>query len=383
MKNARILCVDDEPKVLEGLERLLHRKCSLLVATSGEEALRLLAGPEPIDVIVSDMRMPRMNGAALLAECRKRSPDTVRLLLTGQTDLESAIAAVNEGHVFRFLTKPCPAPVFVEALSAALEQHRLITAERVLLERTLVGSMRALTEVLALVHPEFGSTARQHERARKVAACLCVPHAWHVEVASMLSQVGYVVLPNELLAKVHAGSELDSTERAMLARVPAVVDRILSLIPRLETVQEVLKHRERLFESIASGSSQSPIPIGSRILKALTDLAIEETRGADSTRALAVLRSHRGWYDPAVLDAIGVVCGPRTPETRELRVSELEVGMVLASDVTTRSAMLLVSRGHTVTTQLIERLRNFDLKFGVVQPIVCELPEVAEVARGA
>jgi len=381
MKNARILCVDDEPKVLEGLERLLHRKCSLLTATSGEEALRLLAGPEPIDVIVSDMRMPRMNGAALLAECRKRSPDTVRLLLTGQTDLESAISAVNDGHVFRFLTKPCPPPVFVEALTAALEQRRLITSERVLLERTLVGSMRALTEVLALVHPEFGSTARQHERARKVAAYLQVPDAWHVEVASMLSQVGYVVLPNDLLAKVHAGAELDSTERTMLARVPAVVDRILSLIPRLESVQELLKHKDRLFESIGAGPSRSPIPIGSLILKALTDLAIEEARGADSARAQSILRSHRGWYDPAVLDAIGAVCGLRLPATRELKLSELEVGMVLASDVSTRSAMLLVSRGHPVTTQLIERLRNFDLKFGVVQPIVCELPELAEAVN--
>jgi response regulator RpfG family c-di-GMP phosphodiesterase len=378
MKNSRILCVDDEPKVLEGLERVMHRKCTLLTASSGEEALRMLAGPEPIDVIVSDMRMPRMNGAALLAECRKRSPDTVRLLLTGQADLESAISAVNDGHVFRFLTKPCPPPVFVEALTEALEQHRLITSERVLLERTLVGSMRALTEVLALVHPEFGATARQHERARKVAAILQVPHAWHVEVASMLSQVGYVVLPNDLLAKVHAGSDLDATERGMLARVPAVVERIISLIPRLETVQEALKHLGRPFESNDGGPQQQAIPIGSRILKALVDLGVEETRSPDSAHALAVLRSHRGQYDPAVLDAIAVVCGPRLRETREVTLRELEVGMVLASDVVTRASMLLVSRGHPVTAQLIERLRNFDTKVGVIQPILCELPLVDE-----
>jgi len=124
MKYARILCVDDEPKVLEGLERILHRKCVTLTATSGEEALRILAGPEHIEVIVSDMRMPEMNGATLLAEFRKRSPDTVRLLLTGQADVESAIHAVNEGQVFRFLTKPCPAPQFLDAVSAAVERHR-------------------------------------------------------------------------------------------------------------------------------------------------------------------------------------------------------------------------------------------------------------------
>jgi response regulator RpfG family c-di-GMP phosphodiesterase len=378
MKNARILCVDDEPKVLEGLERVMHRKCALLTAGSGEEALRILAGPEPIDIIVSDMRMPRMNGAALLAECRKRSPDTVRLLLTGQADLESAISAVNDGHVFRFLTKPCPPAVLLEALTAALDQHRLITSERVLLERTLVGSMRALTEVLALVHPEFGSTARQHERARKVAAHLGVPQGWHVEVASMLSQAGYVVLPNELLAKLHRGSELDATERTMLARVPAVVDRIIALIPRLEIVHEALRHQDRAFESSEGGPQQAAIPIGARILKALKDLGIEETRSPDSAHALAILRSHRGKYDPAVLEAIAAVCGTRAPETRELSLIEVEVGMVLASDVTTRGAMLLVARGHVVTAQLIERLHNFDLKFGVVQPIVCEVPRVVE-----
>ncbi len=373
MKNARILCVDDEPKVLEGLERVLHRKCSLLTANSGEEALRILAGPEPIDVIVSDMRMPRMNGAALLAECRKISPDTVRLLLTGQTDLESAISAVNDGHVFRFLTKPCPSAVFVEALTAALEQHRLITSERVLLERTLVGSMRALTEVLALVQPEFGATARQHERARRVAVQLRVAQGWHVEVASMLSQAGYAVLPNELLEKVHRGAELDATERSMLARVPAVVERIISLIPRLEIVHEALAHQDQPFEG-SDSARKGVLPIGSRILKALHDLAIEETRSPDTSHALAVLHARRGLYDPKVLDAIAFVCGPRRPETREVRLEEMEVGMVLASDVTTRASMLLVARGHQVTAQLIERLRNFDLKFGVVQPIVCELP---------
>src|SRR4051812_5630356 len=115
MKHARVLCVDDEPNVLEGLTRVLHRKCILLTATSGREAMTILAGSAPIHVIVSDMRMPEMNGAKLLAECRRCSPDTVRLLLTGHADMQAAISAVNEGQVFRFLTKPCPAREFIEA----------------------------------------------------------------------------------------------------------------------------------------------------------------------------------------------------------------------------------------------------------------------------
>ena len=150
---ARILCVDDEPNILIGLQGVLHKKCVFLSASSGEEALRLIARSVHIDVIVSDMRMPEMNGATLLAECRKRSPDTVRMLLTGHADVESAISAVNDGQVFRFLTKPCPPPLFLEAVVAAVEKGRLAASERELLERTVAGSVRALAEVIELVHP--------------------------------------------------------------------------------------------------------------------------------------------------------------------------------------------------------------------------------------
>lgn len=194
----------------------------------------------------------------------------------------------------------------------------------------------------------------------------------------MLSQVGYVVLPNELLAKVHAGAELDAAERSMLARVPSVVERVISLIPRLDTVQAALKYQSRSFENDDGGPQRDAIPIGSRILKALSDLAVEETRSPSTAQALAVLMSRRGKYDPVVLDAIATICGPRPPETKEMRLGDLAVGMVLASDVTTRSGTLLVSRGHPVTAQLIERLHNFDSKFGVVQPLVCELATSSE-----
>ena len=102
---------------------------------------------------MSDMRMPVMDGAAVLAQARSARPDTVRILLTGQADLEDAVAAVNNGNIFRFLLKPCPRPVLVQALSDAVEQHRMITAERELLERTLRGSVAALFDVLSLANP--------------------------------------------------------------------------------------------------------------------------------------------------------------------------------------------------------------------------------------
>ena len=371
MPLARVLCVDDEPKLLEGLSLFLASKCALVTAPNGEEALKTIAASaEKFDVVVSDMNMPGMTGAELLKECRRLSPDTVRVLLTGETDLDVAIKAVNEGHLFRFLTKPCPSRTFVDTVMAAIDQYRLITAERVLLDQTLVGSVRALTEVLELANPEaFGAKSRQHERARAVAAHLKVPNAWHVEVSSMLSQVGYVVLPDELLRKLRTGATLDPTDREMLARVPAVVKRVISLIPRLESVRDVLEHQSSAF---AMGGEN--IPIGARILKALTDLGVEEQRAPDTAVALAFLRAKRGHYDPAVLDAIAAVCAPKARPSREIALAELAAGMVLAANVLTGTQVLLAARGAVVTPQLLERLRNYDLKPGVVQPLLCEAP---------
>src|SRR5205823_11426086 len=128
----------------------LRRRFDVASATSGADGLAALEkATGAVAVVISDMRMPAMNGAAFLAQVRQRWPDTVRMLLTGQSEIEAAIAAVNEGQIFRFLSKPCPADQLLAAVMAAVAQHDLITAERVLLEQTLHGSIKTLTEILS------------------------------------------------------------------------------------------------------------------------------------------------------------------------------------------------------------------------------------------
>jgi CheY-like chemotaxis protein len=368
--------VDDEPQVLEGLQRVLRSGFDVSVSTSGQAALSRLEAGETFEVVVSDMRMPVMNGAALLFEFRRQAPDTVRVLLTGHSDLESAIAAVNEGHIFRFLTKPCPPDTLSTTLRAATLQYRLVTGERVLLEQTLVGSVRALTEVLALTHPEaFGPATRQHERARAIAERLGIADAWHVEVASMLASVGFVVLPSDVLVKLNTGAPLDDAERAMLQRVPSVVERILSNIPRLENVREVLKHlgspAERGAVVKASGLGA---PIGTRVLRAVQDLGAAEARCGDLERALTEVVARRDQYGDNVLEAVVAVCRPSQPEIRNLFVNEFSVGMVLVEEVKTDAGMVLVARGQRVTPQLLERLKNFAQRMKLSEPIRCEVP---------
>src|SRR5579872_5364165 len=104
---ASILCVDDEPRVLDGLTRVLRRDFVVSTALSGADGLALLSQGGPFAVVMSDMRMPVMDGATFLQNVRQTSPDSTRVLLTGQTEIESAIAAINRGNIFRFLLKPC------------------------------------------------------------------------------------------------------------------------------------------------------------------------------------------------------------------------------------------------------------------------------------
>ncbi len=126
--------MDDEASVLEALQRQLRELYELTVTTDPKEAMKMVVTRGPYDVVVSDLRMPGMDGVALLFSIRTLSPNTVRVLLTGHADVEAAVAAVNEGNIFRFLTKPCPTKALIRALEASVEQCRLQTAQRSLLE---------------------------------------------------------------------------------------------------------------------------------------------------------------------------------------------------------------------------------------------------------
>jgi FixJ family two-component response regulator len=135
MAGDKILFVDDEAPVLDGYRRLLRQEFLVSTAISGEEGLAAIKANGPFAVVISDMRMPGMNGAEFLAQVHSRSPHSVRMLLTGHADLDSAIDAVNRGKIFRFLTKPCEKPALMEAIQSGLEVYRAASAENELVKK--------------------------------------------------------------------------------------------------------------------------------------------------------------------------------------------------------------------------------------------------------
>lgn len=350
----RILCVDDEPFVLEGLRDTLRRNFDVRVATSGAEGLEILRRePDAFAVVISDMRMPVMPGSEFLRAARLIAPDAVRMLLTGDADLQEAIRAVNGARLFRFLTKPCDSDELMRACAAALGQHRLQTAERVLLEQTLRGSVEALAEALSLSNPAaFGRAGRVKALSGKLARAEGLANWWEVEVAATLEHLGAVALPASTAEKLYAGTQLTAAETAMVERVPVITRRLLSKIPRLEGVLELLDHyRDESTENLS---------VGARILRIAADYDALESDGTSGSVALGAMRS-RGLYDPGLLERFARVVGVGVAEeVSEVSVSALVVGMTLADDVRSVTGSLLVARGQRVTEQLIERLHNLN-----------------------
>jgi len=358
----KILCVDDEPLMLEGLQAGLRRRYTVFTATGGRQGLDALRRHGPFAVVLSDMRMPGMDGAAFLAEVRREFPDVVRLLLTGQADVTAAVAAVNEGQVFRFLTKPCPPVQLLNAVQSSVEQHDLLTSEKILLEQTLRGSIKALMDVLSLSNPQaFGRATRIKQHVQDLAIRLDIAELWTFEVAAMLAQIGYVALPPETVEKLYRGADLAPAEQAMAARLPDIADQLLEDIPRLETVRGIIRAHARPRTPGAVLKAGDMVGLGAEILRIAVDFDHLESGGTSEAMALSTMKGRGGAYDPVLLEIFTSLRASSAEllEVRELRLSAVKVGMVLSEDLRMRNGALLAARGYEVTRGFVERVAGF------------------------
>ena len=245
----KILFVDDEPNVLSAIQRQLHQRFLVETAVGPIAGLAVLQNGRAHAVVVADMGMPKMSGVEFLAKACQLAPDAVRVMLTGYVNQATAVDAINEGSIFRFLSKPCPTDKLVQTLKAAVAQHNLIVAERELLENTLGGSLKVLSEILALAEPKsFGQAESLRDAIRLLAATMKVTPTWDLEAAALLSQIGSVTIPPELVLKARLGHALSPREQEVFTRVPAIGSSLLSQIPRLEGVAGVILYQSKCFD---------------------------------------------------------------------------------------------------------------------------------------
>jgi CheY-like chemotaxis protein len=370
---ARILCVDDEPAVLEGLQRILFDTFEVHAETIPSRALARIVAEGPFDVVISDMRMPEMDGATFLAAARRAVPDTMRILLTGYADANAAAAAVNDGRIVRYLRKPCDPDELVRVLHDAVRQRHLVLAERELLEKTLSGAVRAMSEMLALLAPDiFRRSSALARAASHVADKLRFEPRWALEIAARLSMVGAVALPPELLERERCGETLSSAERAQIDAHPETGHTLLSNIPRLEGVAAMVRHQRH-----AKLPAELPraTALGARVLRILLALDAHVRRGETFAHARQALRKTASSDDVPILDALADYAPiDDGPTARRVSMKQLMVGMVLTEDVLARSGAVVLRKGTEVSMVVLERLHNFARGIGLREPLTALVP---------
>ena len=375
----RVLLVDDESNVLEAFSRVLRGRFLVGTAESGAQALVMLEHQGPFAVIVSDMRMPGMDGVQLLSEVWERYPDTVRIMLTGNADQQTAADAVNQGAIFRFLTKPCDHELLAKTIHQAIRQHELITAEKNLLENTLKGTLRMLVELLSCLDPiSFGRAQTMAAHAEAVAIEIGMENPWVLGVASILSQIGILTVPDSVATKLHAGTFLTSAERDLANRIPEIGSDLIRNIPRMEEVAEAVLYLNKNINGTGfpvDDLKDQAIPMGGRILRVVWDYERMLPKFDNPLSAIHEMEARTTWYDMEVLRAFKRClqrqgAEPQPQPAIEMSLHQLRIGHILLAGINTMDGLLVVPAGTVIGLAHLQKLRNFDRLSGIRGPLL-------------
>lgn len=414
-----ILCVDDQANILSSLRRLFRNTdYEVLLATSAAEGLELLQ-QQPVNLVISDMRMPEMDGAQFLEIVRERWPETIRILLTGYADVSSTIAAINRGEIYRYLCKPWEDHEVLLTVREALERQRLLQEKQQLelltqeqnvhlhemnnqletlnasLEEKVKQRTAALTQThtaLQAAHEKLkqnfivsikmfsnmlelrgghlaGHSRRVADLSRKLALHIKLPQAevQDVMLAGLLHDMGKMGWSDELLNKPQ--NQLNGDQLAALHKHPLTGQNALMPLAPLHNVAKLIRsHHERFDgQGFPDGLSGMAIPMGARILALVNDydgLLIGTTTGRrmkpeDARAQIALSRGKR--YDPRMVDAFMEMLGtPHSAEDAALHTTQLKTGMVLAKDLVSPDGVLLLAADFTLTDDLIAQLREYE-----------------------
>ena len=406
-----LLLVDDEPSILAALRRLFRPSAyRILLAESGQAALAIL-GREPVDLIISDMRMPEMDGATLLEAVRRQWPDTVRILLTGFADMASTIAAINQGEIYRYIAKPWDDNDLLLLVRDALAQQRLMMENRRLqaltveqnaqlrelnatlevkvaqrtaelqsalqaLKKTFLSTVQVCTGLVELrvakVSPAIaghGSRVADHARAVAHALGLADAEVQQVLLAGLLHDIGKLGLPDSLLDKPF--NLLTPEHRAQVMKHAELGQNILMPIEKLRDVAHLIRHHHEHYDGSGYPDQLTgmAIPLGSRILAVANDydalqlgtLAQRSLTAAEAQRYLIDNRGHR--YDPQVVDEmVRHLAATQKRGVHEVpyRPLHLKPGMILSRDLQHHAGFLLLAHGATLTEEIIQQLLHLE-----------------------
>ncbi|OGI45612.1 MAG: two-component system response regulator [Candidatus Muproteobacteria bacterium RBG_16_65_34] len=419
-QTATVLFVDDEENILSALKRLFRpMNYRLFAVTSGAAGLEVL-GKESVDVVVSDMRMPQMDGAAFLEQVANRWPDTVRILLTGYADVGSTVAAINKGHIYKYVAKPWEDNDLRLTVEHAIRMQRL-EQERARLEaltrkqndelrelnagletrvaartedlrqamgfletaheglkKNYIATIRIFANLAEMREGAVGGHARRvTEAARRLAAAIGMDEATsqHVMFAALLHDIGKIGLPDGLIRKPF--NALTAEERAAVVRHPVIGQALLMALEPLHEAAQLIRHHHERFDGAGfpDGVRGEAIPPGARLLAVVNDydalvngmLTLNRQTPEEARGFLIENKGKR--YDPGMVDAFLRLLHEEARQTTDekeqcLKSGGLQSGMVLARDLLTREGMQLLTKGYKLDERAIRKIQDIERALG-------------------
>ena len=421
-----VLLVDDEESILNSLRRLLRgQPYEVVLATSGAQALEIMA-TRPIDLVMSDARMPGMDGATLLAEVHRLYPATSRILLTGYADLTTIIKAINDGQIHRYISKPWNDEELQLVLQQTLEHQRLErlardqTEQLKLLNATLEKRVAARTaelqqtaDMLDLAYDElkrsyvtgtevFSLLAnlrlpkdKQTNRALiELIRVYCAAQSMDesstrdLTMAAALYNIGKLSWTDSMM--VAPSDKLHSTDRGLYREYPGQSESLLMTLEPMKDAARIIRHHQERWDGTGFPDhlKGDTIPPGSRLLKLAVDF-IELQKGLilerhlNSDEALLYIRKYAGrLYDPALVEDFVQACATflsdvtlGDPTVKVLTTRELEAGMVLARNLNADNGMLLLNAGKVLNLPLVDKLIAFEAMEGAKYSVFIKTPD--------
>ncbi|MDA9556230.1 response regulator [Vibrio sp.] len=348
-----VLLVDDEANILSAFKRGLHKEVSLDVAQSADETLKLMQSKN-YAIIVADMQMPNMDGLTLLQKVKERSPDSVRMMLTGNTDQKTSVDAINHADIFRFINKPCSSSELLIHLKSALKMYELVVAERILLDKTLKSTIHLLNEVLSLSNPKISRYNSQIllYMKRLASEIKLKPH-WSFDSMIQLSQLGYLTL-NSQYFNIHQ-SKAHTMNTKTLWRSVLLSHSFINKIPRMTKLAKNILYQEKCFNGAGYPEDNikgKEIPIGARMLKIVATYVRLEMSGIESADALIELNKNPEYYDPELLPLMSHIVEYER-EMYIININQLKSGMVIEDDIYTLKGQLIATKGQTVSETML------------------------------
>ncbi|MDP2847834.1 MAG: response regulator [Humidesulfovibrio sp.] len=364
----KILMVEGAANPLGSTNERLAKRFDMEAVVGPEEALKAVRASGPFDVVLTDLKLAKRDGVALLTAIRTAHPQTVGILMVQRTDLDLALNAVEDGKAFRVVTKPASVDALTAHLNAGLEQYKLETAEQSFLEDTLHGAVQALTDVLSLANPAaFGRALRIRGLVHRLSKVILIPQFWEVDMAAMLSHIGCVSLPKAVLDKIAGGKDLAPDERRLFENHPTVGAGVLANIPRMALVSEIIKKQHARYDA-------SP-PFGARVLKIVLDYDMLLNRGLPAPAIFTQMLGTKGIYDPEILKAFETTIPVDTGYIRRrVTMRELKANMILEESIVSVDGMLLLAKDAELNETNIYRLIESTHSFDIVEPVTVLVP---------